>query len=87
MTTPTPELRREDFEQLLEEHQRLIELANDVEFSLHALGGGASEENIHALQQSAGTLVSALRSHLFRQDQQVLSVVDALTRQEKGSAK
>jgi len=80
MTAPTPELRREDFEQLLEEHQRLIGLANDVEYCLHALAGGPSEENLHALQQSAGTLVSVLRGHLFRQDQQVLPLLDRLSR-------
>ncbi len=80
MTPSLPEFLRSDFEQLLDQHQRLIALANDVEFSLHALAGGATEETIGALQQTAGTLVSALRNYLFRQDQQVLPIVDALSK-------
>ena len=78
MTTPMPEFRRGDFERLLDEHRRLIELANDVEFCLHALSSGVTEENLRALQQSTGTLVSVLRNHLFRQDQHVLPLVDAI---------
>jgi hypothetical protein len=81
MTPPLPEFSRNDFESLLGEHERLIALANDVEFCLHALAGGATEEHLQGLQQSAGTLVSALRNYLFRQDQLVLPVVDALSRQ------
>jgi hypothetical protein len=82
MTPPLPAFSRNDFEGLLGEHERLIALANDVEFCLHALAGGAAEERLQSLQQSAGTLVSALRNYLFRQDQLVLPVVDALSRQE-----
>jgi hypothetical protein len=80
MTTPLPEFHRSDFELLVDEHQRLIALANDVEFCLHALSGGVNEETIHALQQSTGGLVRVLRQYLFRQDQQVLPVVDTLSR-------
>jgi hypothetical protein len=79
MTTPLPEIQRSDFEQLLDEHQRLVGLANDVEFCLHSLAGGGSEEAIHALQLSTGSLVRLLRQYLFRQDQQVLPVIDTLS--------
>jgi hypothetical protein len=84
MTTPLPEFERSDFEQLLDEHQHLIALANDVEFCLHALAGGAGEEAIQSLQHSTGSLVRLLRQYLFRQDQQVLPVVDALSRRSRG---
>lgn len=83
MTDPTPDIRREDFESLLDEHQRLIGLANQVEFHLHALAGGPNEGAIHALQQSAGSLVSLLRGYLFRLDQQLLPVLDHRSRPER----
>ncbi len=75
--TETPTFTRDDFEHLLGEHLGLIELANDVEYRLHALAGGSTEENLQALQQAAGALVSALRDHLFRHDQVVLPLVEA----------
>lgn len=83
MTDPAPGYRRDDFEPLLEEHQRLVELANEVEFHLHALAGGPNEGAIHALQQSAGSLVSVLRGYLFRLDQQVLPAIDPRSRQHE----
>lgn len=82
MTRQLPEFSRNDFDHLIQEHERLIALANDVEYCLHALAGTASEERIGELQQSAGTLVSAIRDYLFRQDQLVLPVVDAVSRPE-----
>ena len=77
MTSSLPEFPRSDFDQLLAEHQRLIALANEVEFCLHALAAGVSDETLPVLQQSTGDLVRGLRLYLFRQDQQVLPVVDA----------
>lgn len=82
MTHRLPGISRNDFEHLIQEHEHLIDLANDLEYCLHALAGGATEERLQELQQSAGTLVSGLRNFLFRQDQMILPVVDALSRQE-----
>lgn len=71
---------RGEFEALLAEHFRLVELANDLEYRLHALAGGSTEENVQAVQQAAGALVAALRTHLFRQDQVVLPLVESACR-------
>ena len=81
MTEPLAVFRREDFELLLDEHRRIIELANEVEFHLHALAGGASADTVQALQESAGSLLTGLRGYLFRLDQQVLPIVDAASQQ------
>jgi len=75
--TETPTFTRDDFEHLLAEHLGLIELANDVEYRLHALAGGSTEENVQGLQQAAGALASALRNHLFRHDQVILPLVES----------
>ncbi len=80
MNPAMPEFQREEFDQLLEEHQRLIAQVNEVEFHLHTLSGGVSEEHVQALQQATGDLLALLRTYLFRQDQQVLPIVDALSR-------
>ena len=80
MTSTTPPTRG-DFENLLAEHLSLIELANDLEYRLHALAGGQTEGALQALQQAAGALVTTLRAHLFRQDQVVLPLVESLCRE------
>ena len=66
-----------DFELLLSEHLRLIELANDLEYHLYQLGQASLPEPAAACQQAAGALLGTLRSYLFRQDQQVLPIVEA----------
>jgi hemerythrin-like domain-containing protein len=81
--TPTPTCTRGDFARLLAEHLRLIELVNDLELRLHALSGGQTEGTIQALQQAAGSLVDVLRTHLFRQDQVVLPLVESLCRRSE----
>lgn len=86
MTNPVPGFSREDFESLLEEHQRLVALANEVEFYLHVLAGGSKEDTLQALQQSTGSLVSGLRTYLFRQDQQVLPLIDRLSQREESTS-
>jgi hypothetical protein len=75
-----PAISRPDFDQFLAEQQQLIALTNELEYCLYALGEGPLTEPVQACQQSAGTLVGALRAFLFRQDQQVLPILDALSR-------
>jgi hypothetical protein len=77
MTTPT--LARADFEQLLAAHQRLIELANDLEYQVYRLGEVPGNERVTECQRAAGALVGLLRDVLFRHDQQVLPLLDALS--------
>jgi hypothetical protein len=78
MTTPPP-FARADFEQLLATHQRLIELANDLEYQLYRLGEGPDSGRVAQCQQAAGALVGHLRDVLFRHDQQVLPLLDSLS--------
>jgi hypothetical protein len=73
---PVPKLGREDFDQLVAEHQRLIHLANDLEYQLYWLG--ESPEHVTACQQAGGALIDLLRHVLFRHDQQVLPVLETL---------
>lgn len=82
MTPSRPEFQREDFERLLQEHEQLITLTNELEYGLHALAGRPNEETLRTLQQSAGALVSALRGYLFRLDQQVLPLVEEISRSQ-----
>jgi hypothetical protein len=83
MTTPPP-LRRADFDQLLAAHQRLIELANDLEYQLYRLGEVPGNERVTECQQAGGALIGLLRDVLFRHDQQVLPLLDALSRAGNG---
>jgi hypothetical protein len=73
---PPATLRREEFDQLVAEHQRLIHLANDLECQLYRLSSSA--EQITACQQAGGALIGLLRHVLFRHDQQVLPVLETL---------
>lgn len=80
----SPALTPEDFAQLLAEHQQLIDLTNELEFSLYRIGDEANVENVQQLQQTAGALIGLLRHVLFRHDQQVLPALEALTGQKQG---
>jgi hypothetical protein len=73
-----PQLGRRDFEQLVDEHRQLIGLANQLEYQLYRLGGSATPDHVGECQQVAGNLIGVLRNHLFRQDQEVLPVLEAL---------
>lgn len=68
----------QEFDQTLTDHQRLIELTNDLEYRLHVLAGDTTPESVSACQLAAGSLVEALRQHLFHQDQVVLPLLDRL---------
>jgi hypothetical protein len=72
-------MTRDEFDSLLAEHQQLVELANDLELCLYRLGESPPDENVAQCQQSAGTLIGALRNMLFRQDQTVLPLLDRMT--------
>ena len=79
-----PSFSRSQFEHQLADHRALIELINDLEYRVYALGEGNSSEEVTACQQSAGALIGALRTYLFRQDQQVLPVLDTLAGNQGG---
>lgn len=70
---------RADFEGLVADHQELIRLANELEYQLYRLGDGAASEHVLECQQSGGALLGLLRAVLFRHDQQVLPLCDALS--------
>jgi hypothetical protein len=78
-----PAFSRADFDQILAQHRRLIELANELEYRLYSLYAVSPAEPVQACQEAAGTLLGALRDFLFRQDQQVLPVLDGLSLPEK----
>jgi hypothetical protein len=75
--TPSP-LSRPEFEQLLAEHRQLIRLTNELEYHLYQIGAEPTPERIAACQQAAGALIGQLRSALFRHDQRVLPILEAL---------
>jgi hypothetical protein len=77
MTAP-PTLSRADFAQLLAAHQRLIELANEVEYQLYRLGEVSADQRVADCQQATGSLLGLVRDVLFRHDQQVLPLLDRL---------
>jgi hypothetical protein len=71
-------LTREDFEDVLGNHQELIHLANDLEYQLYHLGASPTSEQINECQQAAGALIRTLRQALFHQDQRILPVLESL---------
>jgi hypothetical protein len=74
----TPQaLTRSEFDALVEEQQGLISLVNDLEYRLYCLGDTFTPQSVNECRQAAGTLVGALRSFLYRQDQQVLPLLEA----------
>lgn len=75
MTNPLT-LSRADFEQLLTEHRRLVELANELELQVYQLGEEPAESPITGCQQAAGALIDSLRQFLFRQDQQIFPILE-----------
>ncbi len=74
----TPRFTRQDFDEVLREHQELVDLANELELRVYLLGEAAPGSPVVACQKAAGALIGALRTHLFRQDQQVLPVLEGL---------
>jgi len=75
--SPSAQLSRADFESLLHDHQRLIELVNDLEYQMYRLGELPAGERVTECQQAGGALVGMLRNVLFRHDQQVFPFLDA----------
>jgi hypothetical protein len=75
----TPTMPRNDFDELLTQHQELIRLANDLEYQIYRLGEQTELGPVSDCQQAAGALIGLLRTVLFRHDQQVLPVLEALT--------
>lgn len=73
-----PTIRRLDFEQLVDEHHELIQLANRLEYQLYRLGEAATPEHVRDCQQIAGSLLGLLRANLFRHDQEVLPILESL---------
>jgi hypothetical protein len=81
MSSP-PRLDRADFDRLVAEHQEVVRLANELELQLYRLGELADGAHVAPCQQAGGELIGLLRSLLFRHDQQVLPLLDALCRWE-----
>lgn len=76
-----PALTRAAFDQIVAEQQELIRLANELEFQLYRLGEQSTPSAAHVAdaQQAAGQLIALLRHSLFRQDQQILPLLESLT--------
>jgi predicted ATP-dependent protease len=77
--SPKPTLTRAAFDQIVAEQQELVRLANELELQLYRLGEQVppSAERIADCQQAAGNLVGLLRQALFRQDQQILPLLES----------
>jgi hypothetical protein len=73
-------MNREEFDQLLDEHRRLVAAANEFEFELYRLSEAGEHPQIAACQSAAGALLGQLRNLLFRHDQEVLPLVEASLR-------
>ncbi len=73
------EYDRRQFELLLDDHQKMIDLINALELKLYSLGEAPDHSPIQECQQAGGLLISQLRNLLFRWDQEVLPLLDTLT--------
>ena len=73
------EYDRRQFELLLDDHQKMIDLINALELKLYSLGEAPEHSPIQECQQAGGLLISQLRNLLFRWDQEVLPLLDTLT--------
>ena len=72
------EYDRRQFELLLDDHQKMIDLINALELKLYSLGEAPDHSPIQECQQAGGLLISQLRNLLFRWDQEVLPLLDSL---------
>jgi hypothetical protein len=73
----SPPISRVDFETLLGQHRQLIELANDLEYQVYRLGELPADERIADCQRAAGSVIGLLREFLFRQDQQIMPLIQS----------
>lgn len=76
-----PSLDRADFDALLTDHARLIRLANELEYHLHAVGERPDDSPVTECRRAGGVLIGALRELLFRHDQEVLPALESMVRQ------
>jgi hypothetical protein len=74
-----PTFLRADWERLVAEHREAIRLVNQLEFQVYSLGEVPPHPRVAEIQQAAGALIGLLRGLLFRHDQQVLPVLEALS--------
>jgi hypothetical protein len=77
---PSLPISRADFENLLTQYQQLIDLANDLEYQIYRLGELPVDERVSNCQRAAGSLIGLLRDFLFRQDQQVMPLIESAYR-------
>lgn len=73
-----PTMRRQDLGHLIAEHRQLIRLTNELEYQLYRIGETPTAEQVGECQQAAGSLINLLRANLFRHDQEVLPMLEAL---------
>jgi hypothetical protein len=72
-----PSISRADFASLLAQQQQLIELTNALEYQVYRLGELPADERFAYCQRAAGSLIGLLRDYLFRQDQQVMPLIES----------
>ena len=70
------EYDRSQFDNLIDDHQKMIDLINALELKLYSLGEAPDHSPIQECQQAGGLLISQLRNLLFRWDQEVLPLLD-----------
>jgi len=81
MSAP-PRFDRAAFDRLVADHQEAVRLANELEYQLYRLGELADADRAAPFQRAGGELIGLLRNLLFRHDQQVLPLLEALCREE-----
>jgi hypothetical protein len=74
-----PTFPHADWEELVAEHQEAIRLVNELEYQVYRLGEVPPHPRLAEARQAAGALIGLLRRLLFRHDQQVLPVLEALS--------
>jgi hypothetical protein len=77
---PCPPFSSADFENLLAQQRQLIDLANNLEYQVYRLGELPANERVSNCQCAAGSLIGLLHDFLFRQDQQVMPLIESAFR-------
>jgi hypothetical protein len=81
-----PSFNRADFDTLVAAHRELVRLANELEYQLYRLGESPAADRVAECQQAGGALLGRVRDLLFRHDQQVLPMLEALADRSETTA-
>jgi hypothetical protein len=79
---PTMSFSRADFESLLDQHRQLIDLTTDLEYQMYCLAELRADERVSDCQRAGGSIIGVLRDFLFRQDQQVMPLIESALRSD-----